>query len=66
MEQSIFWLITRAGRLQALKCRCFLFVFCRRRRRRRTFEISQYGVNADWLVTLFARADHVWAKYMGR
>ena len=34
------------------------------------FEITQYGVNADWLaplmITLFARADHVWAKYMGR
>ena len=33
------------------------------------FEIAQYGVNADWfappMITLFARADHVWAKYMG-
>ena len=64
-------LVTRAGRLRVLKCRwfvCLFFVvFCRRRR---TFEIVQYGVNADWLapllITLFARADHVWAKYMGR
>ena len=34
------------------------------------FEIAQYSVNADWLaplmMRLFARADHVWAKYMGR
>ena len=34
------------------------------------FEIGQYGVLTNWLaplmITLFARADHVWAKYMGR
>ena len=39
--------------------------FCRRRRRRRRrVELS------DWLapliITLFARGDHVWAKYSGQ
>ena len=51
--------IARAGRLRVLKCR---FFFCRRRRRR--VELS------DWLapliITLFARGDHVWAKYSGQ
>ena len=52
-------LITRAGRLRVLKCRWFGLI-CRR-----PVELS------DWLapliiMTLFARGDHVWAKYSGQ
>ena len=52
-------LVTRAGRHRVLKCRHF---FCPRPRPR--VELS------DWLTplinTLFARGDHVWAKYSGQ
>ena len=50
----------------SLKMRTLLFC----RRWCRTFEITQYALDADWLapliITLFARADHVWAKCSGQ
>ena len=53
------YFITRAGRLGVLKCRWFVFICCRP------------VVLSDWLapliiMTLFARGDHVWAKYSGQ
>ena len=50
----------------SLKMQMFFFVVVNAQ----LFEIAQYGVNADWIaplmIMLFARADHMWAKYMGR